>query len=64
MVYPLRRQRLGHTHKNTLALVRHYDAIVHEDLQIANVAGRPEPRPDDSAGYAPNGALQGTRNVT
>jgi hypothetical protein len=57
-----------------LVLVRHYDAIVHEDLQIANMTGRPKPRPDDSGGYASNDAarnilraglaLQGTGNVT
>jgi len=52
---------------------------VHEDLQIANMTGRPEPRPDDSGGCGHRAhadvnaarnslraglALQGTRNVT
>ncbi len=64
------RQRLGHDHKSALALVRHYDAIVHEDPQIANMTRRPEPGPDDSGGYAARNRLraglarQGTRDVT
>ncbi|GAA2412006.1 RNA-guided endonuclease TnpB family protein [Nonomuraea africana] len=33
----VRRQRLDHTHKAALALVRDYDVVVHEDLRIANM---------------------------
>jgi putative transposase len=33
----VRRQRLDGAHKAALALVRHYDAIVHEDLPIASM---------------------------
>jgi putative transposase len=33
----IRRQRLDHHHKLALALVRDYDVIVHEDLQIKNM---------------------------
>jgi putative transposase len=51
-----RRQRLDHAHKTAFALIRHYDAIVHEDLQIKNMTARPKPRPDGSGGHQPNGA--------
>jgi putative transposase len=51
----LGRQRLDHAHKTALALVRDYDLIVHEDLQIANMTARPKPRPDGSGGHQPNG---------
>jgi putative transposase len=50
------RQRVDHAHQTALALVRDYDAIVHEDLQIASMTARPRPRPDGSGGHAPNGA--------
>jgi putative transposase len=50
------RQRLDHAHKTALALVRDHDVIVHEDLQITNMTARPEPRPNGSGGYEPNGA--------
>jgi putative transposase len=50
------RQRLDHAHKTAFALVRDYDLIVHEDLQIANMTARPRPRPDGSGGHQPNGA--------
>jgi putative transposase len=52
----VRRQRLDHTHKTALALVRDYDVIVHEDLKIKNMTARPRPRPDGAGGHAPNGA--------
>jgi len=52
----VRRQRLDHAHKTTLALVRDHDLIVHEDLQITNMTRRPKPRPDGNGGYEPNGA--------
>src|SRR5450756_284215 len=51
-----RRQRLDHAHKTALALVRDHDLIVHEDLQITNMARRPKPRPDGNGGHQPNGA--------
>jgi putative transposase len=52
----VRRQRLDHAHKTALMLVREYDSIVHEKLQIANMTARPEPRSDGNGGYQPNGA--------
>jgi putative transposase len=52
----VRRQRLDHAHKAALALVRGYDLIVHEALLITNMTSRPEPRPDGTSGYQPNGA--------
>ncbi|MFI6736370.1 RNA-guided endonuclease InsQ/TnpB family protein [Nonomuraea sp. NPDC050451] len=51
----VRRQRLDGAHKAALALVRDYDVIVHEDLQIANMTKRAAPKPDGSGGYLPNG---------
>jgi putative transposase len=36
-------------------LVREYDSIVHEKLQIANMTRRPKPCPDGNGGYQPNG---------
>ncbi len=50
------RQRLDHAHKIALELVRAYDVIVHEDLNITNMTARPEPRPNDDDGYSSNGA--------
>lgn len=52
----IRRQRVDHAHKAALALVRHYDTIVHEELRIANMARRPMPRPIGGGEFAPNGA--------
>jgi putative transposase len=52
----VRRQRLDQAHKTALALVREYDVIVHEDLQITNMTRRPKPRADGNGGYEPNGA--------
>jgi putative transposase len=52
----VRRQRLDHAHKTARALVRDYDLIVHENLQVANMTTRPEQRPDDHGGYQTNGA--------
>ncbi|HEX3962763.1 MAG TPA: transposase [Trebonia sp.] len=49
-------QRLDHFHKTALTLIRDYDLIVHEDLQIANMIARPKPRADGSGGYQPDGA--------
>jgi putative transposase len=43
-------------HKTALALVRRYDVIYMEAIQVANLSRRPEPKPDDTGGYAHNGA--------
>jgi putative transposase len=53
----VRCQRLDHAHKAALTLVREYDLIVHENLQITNMTRRPRPRPDGSGGYEPNRAI-------
>jgi putative transposase len=52
------RQRRDFHHKTALALVRQYDTLYFEDLQIANLTKAPEPKPDpDHPGqYLPNGA--------
>jgi putative transposase len=54
----VRRQRLDHAHKTALALVRGHDVIVHEALQIANMARRSKSRPDPErpGAFLPNGA--------
>ena len=52
----IRRQRLDHAHKASLAVVRAHDLIVHEELRIANMTARPRPRPDGTGNYGPNGA--------
>jgi putative transposase len=52
----VRRQRTDFHHKVALDLVRQYDAISLEDLQIANMARRPTPKPDGNGGYRPHGA--------
>jgi putative transposase len=52
----VRRQRLDHAHKTSLALVRDYDLIAHENLQVTNMIRRPRPRPDGDGGHQPNGA--------
>jgi putative transposase len=39
-----------------LALVRHYDVIYLEDVQVRNMSRRPAPHPDGNRGYAHNGA--------
>ena len=54
--YKFRRQRPDHVHKTALGLVRDYDAIVHDGLQITNMTARPKPRADGSGGHQPNGA--------
>ena len=43
-------------HKAALRLVRDYDLIVTEDLQVANMTRRAAPRPDGEGGHLPNGA--------
>ncbi|MFD4977418.1 RNA-guided endonuclease InsQ/TnpB family protein [Streptomyces sp. NPDC058424] len=54
----VRRQRLDHAHKAALALVRDYDQIAHERLNIANMVRTPKPKPDPQApgAFLPNGA--------
>jgi IS605 OrfB family transposase len=52
----VRRQRRDFHHKTALALVRQYDVIYSEDLQVRNLSRRPAPRPDGNGGYLPNGA--------
>ncbi|WP_405680489.1 RNA-guided endonuclease InsQ/TnpB family protein [Streptomyces sp. NBC_01238] len=54
----VRRQRLDHAHEAALALVRGYDRIAHERLNIANMVRAPKPKPDPQApgAFLPNGA--------
>ncbi|MFI7134181.1 RNA-guided endonuclease InsQ/TnpB family protein [Nonomuraea sp. NPDC050153] len=51
----VRRQRLDSAHKAALALVRGYDVIVHEALNVAGMTRRAAPKPDGEGGYLPNG---------
>jgi putative transposase len=51
----VRRQRQDFHHKTALALVRQYDTMYLEDLQIANMCHRPAPVPDGNSGYLHNG---------
>jgi putative transposase len=50
------RQRRDFHHKTALALVRRYDGIYLEDLQVRNLSRSPEPQPDGNGGYRHNGA--------
>jgi putative transposase len=52
----VRRQRADFHHKTAFALVRQYDTIFHEDLQVANLVRRPAPVPDEAGGYQHRGA--------
>ncbi|MFY1686515.1 RNA-guided endonuclease InsQ/TnpB family protein [Plantactinospora sp. WMMB782] len=52
----VRRQRVDTVRKTALALVRHADVIVLENLRTANMVRRPKPKPDDAGGFLPNGA--------
>ena len=52
----VKRQRTDFHHKTALALVRQYDTIYLEDLQIRNMSRRPASKPDDNGGYEHNGA--------
>jgi len=52
----VRRQRNDFHHKTALDLVRRYDTIYLEDLQMANMSRRPIPKPDGNGGYEHNGA--------
>ncbi|MEV0159986.1 RNA-guided endonuclease InsQ/TnpB family protein [Nonomuraea fuscirosea] len=51
----VRRQRLDGAHKAANALVRDYDLIAHEALQVANMTKRAAPKPDGEGGYLCNG---------
>jgi putative transposase len=52
----VKRQRTDFHHKTALALVRAYDTIYLEDLQISNMSRQPAPKPDGNGGYLHNGA--------
>ena len=52
----VKRQRSDFHHKTALALVRKYDTIYLEDLQIRNLSRRPQPKPDENGGHLHNGA--------
>jgi putative transposase len=47
-----------HHHKTARALVRTYDTIYLEDLQVCNLSCRPAPKLDGAGGYLQNGATQ------
>jgi putative transposase len=52
----VRRQRTDFHHKTACALVRQYDTIYLEDLQVRHMSRRPAPKPDGYGGYLANGA--------
>jgi putative transposase len=52
----VKRQRTNFHHKTALALVRSYDTIYLEDLQVANMSCRPAPKSDGTGSYLHNGA--------
>jgi putative transposase len=52
----VRRQRCDYHHKTALDLVRGYDVIYLEDLNIRNMSRRPASKPDGNGGYEHNGA--------
>ena len=54
----VRASRIDFLHRTSTRLVRDHDAIVIEDLAVANLTRRPEPRPDPrrQGAYLPNGA--------
>jgi putative transposase len=52
----VRRQRADFHHKTALALVRQYDTIYHEAIQVAHLTRRPAPKADGNGGYLQNGA--------
>jgi putative transposase len=52
----VRRQRCDFHHKTALDLVRGYDVIYLEDLNIRNLSRRPASKPDGNGGYEHNGA--------
>jgi putative transposase len=53
----LARQRKDFHHKQSRQLVKRYQVIVLEDIQVANLVKRPKPKQDEETGqYLPNGA--------
>jgi putative transposase len=53
----IRNQRMDFLHKQSYGLVRCYEAIVFEDLRVANLSKKPKPKQDEETGqYLPNGA--------
>jgi putative transposase len=52
----VRRQRSDFHHKTALALLREYDTIYVEALQVANLSRRPAPKQDANGTYEHNGA--------
>jgi putative transposase len=54
----VKRQRRDFHHKTALDLVRAYDTIYLEDLQVSNMIRRPAPKPDGNGGYEHNCASQ------
>ena len=52
----VRRQRTDFQHKTALLLLRRYDVIYLQDLQVRNLSRRPEPKPDGDGGHLDNGA--------
>jgi IS605 OrfB family transposase len=52
----VKRQRSDFHHKTALTLVREYDVIYLEDLQVRNLSRRPKAKPDGNGGYVHNGA--------
>ncbi|HEV2332443.1 MAG TPA: transposase, partial [Gammaproteobacteria bacterium] len=52
----VKRQRRDFQHKTALDLVRTYDVIYLEDLQVGNMSRRPAPKPNGNGGYLKNGA--------
>jgi putative transposase len=52
----VQRQRRDFHHTTALALVRQYDVIYLEDLQVANLVRSPKPVSDGQGGYRHNGA--------
>jgi putative transposase len=52
----VRDQRKDLAHKVSRQIVNDYDLIVIEDLKVANMVRRPEPRPSADGTFEPNGA--------
>nr|WP_273377955.1 transposase [Actinopolymorpha pittospori] len=54
----VRRQRVDHAHKAALNLVRTYDQIAHENLNIASMVRAPKPKPEPArpGSFLANGA--------
>ena len=54
--YRIRSQREDFIHKEANRLLRNYDIIIHEDLNIKNMNRRPKPKQDENGKYLPNRA--------